>query len=94
MDNSAEPEGHPAMSNARARSQALPRRRSESRQRTALVAIRLLPHERDMLAGKASMARGLAPRIPAGRERLRELRPRSGRSARPTLYWQVGKYSW
>jgi hypothetical protein len=55
MDNSAEPEGYAAMSNARACSQPLPRQRSESRQRTALVAIRLLPHERDVLARTAQL---------------------------------------
>jgi len=47
------------MNNARSRSQALPRRRPESRQRTALVAIRLLPQERDMLAQKAQ-SRGVS----------------------------------
>ena len=47
------------MNNARSRSLALPRRRSESRQRTALVAIRLLPQERDMLAQKAQ-SRGVS----------------------------------
>jgi uncharacterized protein (DUF1778 family) len=35
------------------RRQAPPRPRSESRQRTALVAVRLLPQERDMLAQSA-----------------------------------------
>ena len=43
------------MNNARSRSQALPRRRPESRQRTALVAIRLLPQARHMLALKAQL---------------------------------------
>jgi uncharacterized protein (DUF1778 family) len=37
----------------KARREALPRPRSESRQRTALVAVRLLPEERDMLAQSA-----------------------------------------
>ena len=37
----------------KARPDAPTRPRSESRQRTALVAVRLLPHERDMLAQSA-----------------------------------------
>lgn len=41
------------MSKAGSREQGMPRRRSESRQRTALVAVRLLPRERDMLADQA-----------------------------------------
>jgi uncharacterized protein (DUF1778 family) len=41
------------VSSAGVRQQNLPRRRSESRQRTALVAVRLLPHERDMLSETA-----------------------------------------
>jgi hypothetical protein len=49
MSISANAESPVAVSNARFRRQASPRRRSESRQRTALVAIRFLPHERDML---------------------------------------------
>jgi uncharacterized protein (DUF1778 family) len=43
------------MNNALSRSQALPRRRSESRQRAALVAISLLPQARHMLAQKAQL---------------------------------------
>jgi uncharacterized protein (DUF1778 family) len=43
------------MNNALSRSQALPRRRSESRQRTALVAGRLLLQARHMLAQKAQL---------------------------------------
>jgi hypothetical protein len=42
-----------AMSKAGNREHGMPRRRSESRQRTALVAVRLLPRERDMLADQA-----------------------------------------
>ena len=42
-----------AVSNAGNREQDMPRRRSESRQRTALVAVRLLPCEREMLAETA-----------------------------------------
>ncbi len=49
MSISAKAESPVAVSNARIRCQASPRRRSESRQRTALVAVRFLPHERDML---------------------------------------------
>ncbi len=41
------------MTNAESRGQGMSRRRSESRQRTALVAVRLLPRERDMLAETA-----------------------------------------
>jgi hypothetical protein len=41
------------MSNTGCCGQGMPRRRSESRQRTALVAVRLLPREREMLAETA-----------------------------------------
>ena len=47
------------MSNAGNREQVMPRRRSESRQRTALVAVRLLPRERDMLA-ETARSRGVS----------------------------------
>jgi mobilization protein NikA len=43
---------------AKARVQAPSRPRSESRQRTALVAVRLLPHERDVLA-ETARSRGI-----------------------------------
>src|SRR6266851_6796760 len=48
-----------AVSNAGNREQGMPRRRSESRQRTALVAVRLLPRERDMLA-ETARSRGVS----------------------------------
>lgn len=48
-----------AVSNAGKREQVMPRRRSESRQRTALVAVRLLPRERDMLA-ETARSRGVS----------------------------------
>jgi len=48
-----------AVSNSGSREQAAPRRRSESRQRTALVAVRLLPRERDMLA-ETARSRGVS----------------------------------
>jgi hypothetical protein len=53
MSISAKAQSHAVSSTERIRRQASPRRRSESRQRTALVAIRLLPDERDMLTEKA-----------------------------------------
>ncbi len=42
-----------AVKHQETRLEAPPRQRSESRQRTALVAVRLLPQERDMLAESA-----------------------------------------
>ncbi|MGB6454680.1 MAG: hypothetical protein WBH47_09345 [Streptosporangiaceae bacterium] len=48
-----EPGGHAAMKQEKARRAAPPQPRSESRQRTALVAVRLLPEERDTLAQSA-----------------------------------------
>jgi hypothetical protein len=53
MDNPGEADGLAARSEARARRESPQRRRSESRRRTALVAVRLLPHERDVLAQTA-----------------------------------------
>lgn len=47
------------MSEAMADRQTTPRRRSESRQRTALVAVRLLPHEHDMLS-RTARSRGVS----------------------------------
>jgi len=47
-----------AESDAETRVQAPPRPRSESRQRTALVAVRLLPQERDVLA-ETARSRGI-----------------------------------
>jgi hypothetical protein len=58
-DISARAQRHAAPSTERIRRQASPRRRSESRQRTALVAVRLLPHERDMLS-ETARARGVS----------------------------------
>jgi hypothetical protein len=48
-----EPGRHAAVKKEKARREAPPRPRSESRQRTALVAVRLLPQERDVLAQSA-----------------------------------------
>jgi len=47
-----------AESDAETRVQAPPRPRSESRQRTALVAVRLMPQERDVLA-ETARSRGI-----------------------------------
>ena len=47
------------MTETRARREAPPRQRSGSRQRTALVAVRLLPHQRDMLA-QTARSRGVS----------------------------------
>jgi mobilization protein NikA len=58
MSSSPEPECHAARRDAKTRSQASSRPRSESRQRTALVAVRLLPQERDLLA-KMARSRGI-----------------------------------
>jgi hypothetical protein len=57
MSSSPDPERH-ARHAAKTPSQAPPRPRSESRQRTALVAVRLLPQERDVLA-KTARSRGI-----------------------------------
>ena len=51
-------ERHAAGRDSKARVQAPARRRSESRQRTALVAVRFLPQERDVLA-KTARSRGV-----------------------------------
>jgi len=48
-----EPERHAAVEQEKARREAPPRPRSESRRRTALVAVRLLPQERDTLTQSA-----------------------------------------
>src|SRR6266487_6252509 len=58
MSSSREPERHAARHDAKTRDQAPSRPRSESRQRTALVAVRLLPQERDVLA-KTARSRGI-----------------------------------
>jgi hypothetical protein len=58
MSSSPEPERHAARRDATTRGQASSRPRSESRQRTALVAVRLLPQERDLLA-KMAQSRGI-----------------------------------
>jgi uncharacterized protein (DUF1778 family) len=47
------------MSSGNAARRGTARSRSESRQRTALVALRLLPHERDRLA-QAARSRGIS----------------------------------
>jgi len=59
MNNPAAAEMLAARSEARARREAPQRRRSESRRRTALVAVRLLPHERDVLA-QTARSRGVS----------------------------------
>jgi len=51
-------ERHAAGRDSKARVQAPARRRSESRQRTALVAVRFLPQERDVLA-ETARSRGI-----------------------------------
>jgi hypothetical protein len=58
MSISPEPERHAARRDAKTRGQAPSRPRSESRQRTALVAVRLLPQEHDVLA-KTARSRGI-----------------------------------
>jgi mobilization protein NikA len=58
MSSSTEPERHTVRRDAKTRSQTPARPRSESRQRTALVAVRLLPQERDVLA-KTARSRGV-----------------------------------
>jgi hypothetical protein len=58
MSSLPAPERHVARSDAETRVQAPPRPRSESRQRTALVAVRLLPQERDVLA-ETARSRGI-----------------------------------
>jgi Mobilization protein NikA len=58
MSSSREPKRHAARRDAKTRDQAPSRPRSESRQRTALVAVRLLPQERDVLA-KTARSRGI-----------------------------------
>lgn len=59
MGLSAKAQSHTAPSTEGILRQVSPRRRSESRQRTALVAVRLLPHERDMLS-ETARARGVS----------------------------------
>jgi hypothetical protein len=58
MGSSPEPERQPARRDAKTRGRAPSRPRSESRQRTALVAVRLLPQERDLLA-RTARSRGV-----------------------------------
>jgi hypothetical protein len=58
MSSSSDPERNAARREAKTRGQAPSRPRSESRQRTALVAVRLLPQERDVLA-KTARLRGI-----------------------------------
>jgi hypothetical protein len=58
MSSPPAPERHAAGRDATARVQAPARPRSESRQRTALVAVRLLPAERDVLA-ETARSRGI-----------------------------------
>jgi uncharacterized protein (DUF1778 family) len=58
MSSSPEPERRTARRDAKTRGQGPSRPRSESRQRTALVAVRLLPQERDVLA-KTARSRGV-----------------------------------
>jgi hypothetical protein len=58
MSSSSEPDRDAARCDAKTRGQAPSRPRSESRQRTALVAVRLLPQERDVLA-KTARSRGI-----------------------------------
>jgi hypothetical protein len=59
MGISAKAQSRAAPSTEKIRRQASSRRRSESRQRTALVAVRLLPHERDMLS-ETARSRGVS----------------------------------
>jgi mobilization protein NikA len=58
MSSPPAPERRAAGSDAETRVQAPSRPRSESRQRTALVAVRLLPQERDVLA-ETARSRGI-----------------------------------
>ena len=58
MSSSPEPKRHATRRDAKTRGQAPSRPRSESRQRTAMVAVRLLPAERDVLA-KSARSRGI-----------------------------------
>lgn len=58
MSTSQNPDRHPLRRDAKIRGRAPSRQRSESRQRTALVAVRLLPQERDTLA-KTAQSRGV-----------------------------------
>jgi uncharacterized protein (DUF1778 family) len=58
MSSSQEPERHTARRDAKTAGQVPSRPRSESRQRTVLVAVRLLPQERDILA-KTARSRGV-----------------------------------
>ena len=58
MSSSSDPERNTAWREAKTRGQAPSRPRSESRQRTALVAVRFLPQERDVLA-KTARLRGI-----------------------------------
>lgn len=58
MSSPPAPARHAAGGDAKARVQAPARPRSESRQRTALVAVRLLPQERDVLA-ETARSRGI-----------------------------------
>lgn len=58
MSSPPAPERHAAGREAKTRVQAPSRPRSESRQRTALVVVRLLPQERDVLA-ETARSRGI-----------------------------------
>ena len=58
MSSPLAPECHATGRDSKARVQAPARRRSESRQRTALVAVRFLPQERDVLA-ETARSRGI-----------------------------------
>jgi hypothetical protein len=58
MSSPPTPEGRAAGPDAKAHVQTTSRPRSESRQRTALVAVRLLPAERDVLA-ETAQSRGI-----------------------------------
>lgn len=58
MSSSPEPELRATRRDARGRPQAPSRPRSESRQRTALVAVRFLPQEREVLT-KTAQSRGI-----------------------------------
>ena len=58
MSSPPAPERRAAGRDAKTRVQAPSRSRSESRQRTALVAVRLLPAERDVLA-ETARSRGI-----------------------------------
>jgi hypothetical protein len=58
MSSPPAPERHAPRRDAKAHVQTPSRSRSESRQRTAVVAVRLLPQERDMLA-ETARSRGI-----------------------------------